>query len=220
MTPKSIPSSSSRSYSIRGIIAVAGVGRLPSPIALHRDAAPAPFGDRQGQRIGDAAHGFGQPVGRLVAAGLAHLLDKDRAVFDPVSVGVDDRMAEAGADFFRVPILVGAHGLLRERLILRPYPAAKRRPAPDMISLLSAVRRPFLARSAGPGGRERRATHAPATVRSSMRRVGASMPVLNSRSLAATTRRNMSFRLPATVISLTGKAISPFSIQNPAAPRL
>ncbi len=62
--------------------------------------------------------------------------------------------------------------------------------------------------------------HDPATVKSSMRRVGESAPVRNSRSLAATSRANMSLRLPATVISLTGKAIAPFSIQKPAAPRL
>src|SRR5579864_2199850 len=62
--------------------------------------------------------------------------------------------------------------------------------------------------------------HAPATVRPSTRKVGASIPVLNSRSLAAVRWRYMSLRLPAMVISLTGKASSPFSIQNPAAPRL
>jgi len=61
---------------------------------------------------------------------------------------------------------------------------------------------------------------APATVRSQTRRVGESAPALNSRSLAATSRAKMSLRLPATVISLTGKAISPLSIQKPAAPRL
>ena len=65
-----------------------------------------------------------------------------------------------------------------------------------------------------------RRSYAPATVKSSMRIVGESTPLRNSRSLAATRRWNMSLRLPATVISLTGKAIAPFSIQNPEAPRL
>ena len=40
------------------------------------------------------------------------------------------------------------------------------------------------------------------------------MPYLNDRSSAAVRFANMSFMLPATVISLTGKAISPFSIQK------
>lgn len=47
-------------------------------------------------------------------------------------------------------------------------------------------------------------SHAPATVMPSIRMVGASMPVLNSRSLATVRRWNMSLRLPATVTSLTG----------------
>src|SRR5207302_5673599 len=65
-----------------------------------------------------------------------------------------------------------------------------------------------------------REDQAPATVKSSIRKVGESAPVRNSRSLAAVMRANISLRLPATVISLTGWAIWPFSIQNPAAPRL
>src|SRR5436189_1099635 len=43
-------------------------------------------------------------------------------------------------------------------------------------------------------------------------RVTISLPI-------ATTLRNMSLRLPAIVISCTAYAISPFSIQKPAAPR-
>ena len=37
--------------------------------------------------------------------------------------------------------------------------------------------------------------------------------------LAGTMRRNMSLRLPATVISATGRVSTPFSIRKPAAPR-
>src|SRR5438132_607174 len=48
-----------------------------------------------------------------------------------------------------------------------------------------------------------RPPQAPATVRSSTLRVGASAPALNSRSSAAWRRAKMSFRLPATVIALT-----------------
>src|SRR5690606_10360786 len=61
---------------------------------------------------------------------------------------------------------------------------------------------------------------APATVMPSIRTVRASFPVLNSRSSAAASLRYMSCRFPATVTSLTGKASSPLTIQNPAAPRL
>ena len=47
----------------------------------------------------------------------------------------------------------------------------------------------------------------------SMQRVGALEPYLNSKSLAADKFKNISVRFEAIVISLTGKANSPFSIQ-------
>jgi len=50
--------------------------------------------------------------------------------------------------------------------------------------------------------------------------LGASLPVLKTRSLAGVRLRNISFRLLAIVTSLTAKVSSPFSIQKPAAPRL
>ena len=55
--------------------------------------------------------------------------------------------------------------------------------------------------------------YAPATVMPSTRIVGAFVPYRKTRSFAGVRFRNMSFRFPATVISLTGYVISPFSIQ-------
>ena len=72
--------------------AVARVGRLAAPVALHGDAALLAFGDRQAERVGDAPLGGQEAVRRLVAGDLAHALGEDRAVFDPVSVGIDDGM--------------------------------------------------------------------------------------------------------------------------------
>ena len=54
----------------------------------------------------------------------------------------------------------------------------------------------------------------------SIRTVGALVELLNCRSLAGVMLRNMSLRLPATVMPLTGQASLPFSIQKPEAPRL
>jgi hypothetical protein len=44
------------------------------------------------ERVGDAPLGGEEAVRCLVAGDLAHALGEDRAVFDPVSVGVDDGM--------------------------------------------------------------------------------------------------------------------------------
>jgi len=54
-----------------------------------------------------------QPVGRLVAGCLAHLLGEDGPVFDPVAVAVDDRVTEPGPDSLRVIFLARAHAFLR-----------------------------------------------------------------------------------------------------------
>ena len=93
--------------------AVAGVGRLPPPIALHPDAALLALVDRQPQRVGNEALLCEEAVGALVADRLAHLLGEYRGVFDPMTVAVDDRMGQLGTDFFRLPIAMRAHALLR-----------------------------------------------------------------------------------------------------------
>ena len=60
----------------------------------------------------------------------------------------------------------------------------------------------------------------PAMVNPSTRQVGAFVDDLNMRSLAGSSVMNMSRKFPAMVISLTGNASCPFSIQKPDAPRL
>ena len=60
----------------------------------------------------------------------------------------------------------------------------------------------------------------PAMVNPSTRQAGAFVDDLKMRSLAGSSVMNMSPKFPAMVISLTGKASSPFSIQKPDAPRL
>ncbi len=72
--------------------AVAGVGRLAAPIALHGDAALLAFGDRQAERVGCAPLAGEEAIGGLVTGCLAHFLGEDRGVFDPVAVSVDDGM--------------------------------------------------------------------------------------------------------------------------------
>src|SRR5258708_31939929 len=62
--------------------------------------------------------------------------------------------------------------------------------------------------------------HEPAMVIPSIRTVGELVELLNCKSFAGVRARNMSLRLPATVMPLTGQARFPFSIQKPEAPRL
>src|SRR5258708_32813348 len=83
------------------------------------------------------------------------------------------------------------------------------------VSAVVAARIIVLAR-----GVLRRFYHEPAMVFPSIRTVGALVELLNCRSLAGVRFRNMSFKLPATVMPLTGQARLPFSIQKPEAPRL
>lgn len=80
---------------------------------------------------------------------------------------------------------------------------------------------PCAGSSRGGGSRsDAAAAQAPAMVSPSTRTVGASVPRRNCRSSAGVRWRNMSFRLPAMVISLTGSARAPSRIMKPAAPRL
>src|SRR5208282_2991603 len=94
--------------------AVAGVGRLAPPITLHSDAPAPPLGDGERQHVGDAAHMFEQPVARLVAGGLAHVLGEYRPIFDPMAVAVDNGVVQPGTDLLRVVFFVRAHALLRD----------------------------------------------------------------------------------------------------------
>jgi hypothetical protein len=68
------------------------------PEGFHTDAPPPPLGQRQPERVGDAVGGDGEGLDGRVAADAAKLLAHDRQVFDPVTVGVDDRVVKAGAE--------------------------------------------------------------------------------------------------------------------------
>ena len=77
----------------------------------------AALGDRHRERIACRLHRREKPVRGLAAADLAHPFAEDRVVFDPVPVGVDDRMADPGTDFGGA--LMGAHAFLLARFYLR-----------------------------------------------------------------------------------------------------
>ncbi len=78
--------------------AVAGVGRLPAPEALHRDAAFSTLPGGHAERVGPAPLRLQEAVGAEVARDFADLLGKHRGVLDPVPVAVDDRVREPLAD--------------------------------------------------------------------------------------------------------------------------
>ena len=59
-----------------------------------------------------------EPVGRLVAAGLAHLFAEDRGVFEPMSVAVDDRVRQVRADFGWAGVC--GHLLLLPKMAVEP----------------------------------------------------------------------------------------------------
>ena len=79
--------------------AVVGVAGLAGPEAGHRYAPPLALGDAQHQRVAGRRHRLEEPVGREVAAHLAHLLGEDRIVLDPMAVAVNDRVVQLGANF-------------------------------------------------------------------------------------------------------------------------
>src|SRR5207244_702882 len=100
-----------------------------APEQFLADPPAPPLLDRHRQDAADAAADRVPPSDRLVAADLAQLLDEDRAIFDPMPVGVDDRMVEAGFDLRGSRM--GAHrGTSRNDLpatvVLRPR---RRKPA-------------------------------------------------------------------------------------------
>ena len=92
--------------------AVARIGGLPSPIALHRGAARFALLYGLAQRIGDAALRGDEAVRPLVADHLAHALGEDRRVLDPVAVAIDDRVADLFAGFLGMIFVAGAHAVL------------------------------------------------------------------------------------------------------------
>src|SRR5262252_7984843 len=75
-----------------------------------------------------------QPVRRLVASRLAHLLGEYRPVFDPMAVAVDDRMGEPRTDLFGMPLFARAHALSSTQVIAHCAAISGQVPAQDCLS--------------------------------------------------------------------------------------
>jgi hypothetical protein len=133
--------------------AVEGVPRLPRPKARHGDPAAAALLDTQLECIARRRHGSEEPVGRLVAADLAHLLAEHRIVLDPVPVAVDDRMVELGLDLRGAKVGVTAHGFLRDGVAVRVCAVANSRWLLRLAAVRSVADRAGMCRPAG--GRDR-----------------------------------------------------------------
>jgi hypothetical protein len=88
------------------------LGRM-GPERLLADTAPPPLLDRHRQHAARAAADRAPAAHRGLAADLAQLLGEDGPVFDPVAVGVDNRVVEAGFDLGGGQM--GAHGHLPYR---------------------------------------------------------------------------------------------------------
>src|ERR1700741_1941328 len=100
-----------------------------APESLLADAPPAPLLDRHAEGAARAvAHGVPALDG-VLAADPAQFLGKARAVFDPVPVGVNDRMVEPRLDL-RCREMNAHPGLLVRKLMTQtlPPPQSERNP--------------------------------------------------------------------------------------------
>jgi hypothetical protein len=100
----------------RGSIAVARSSTFSQgdpPERLLPDPAPTSLGERHLERVGDALVGDLEGLGRRIPADAPELLAHDRRVLEPVAVGVDDRVAQAGAERPGLSRAVDEHGTLR-----------------------------------------------------------------------------------------------------------
>ena len=91
--------------------AIERVFRLPAPEGGLGDTPSPPLGDRHAQRVARGPHRGEEAVGGLVAANLSHAVAENGIEFDPVTVTVDDRVAQARADLCRCAMPVSAHML-------------------------------------------------------------------------------------------------------------
>ena len=91
---------------------------LTVPEIRLRDAAPGALGRLQLEGVGRRFEGGEEPVGPLVAAGLAHLFAEDRGIFEPMSVAVDDRVRQVRADFGWAGVC--GHLLLLPKMAVEP----------------------------------------------------------------------------------------------------
>src|ERR1700758_1861702 len=82
-----------------------------APERLLADAPPAPLLDRHAERAARAVAHRIPALDRVFPADPAQFLGKNRAVFNPVPVGVDDRMVEPRLDL-RCGAMSGQRSLL------------------------------------------------------------------------------------------------------------
>jgi hypothetical protein len=100
-----------------------------APESLLANAPPTPLFDRNAERDARAVAHRVPACDGVLAADPAQFLDKDRAVFYPVPVGVDDRMVEPRLDLACREM--SAHqGLLERKLRWRDATAAPARVQP------------------------------------------------------------------------------------------
>src|SRR6516165_12554619 len=91
-----------------------------APESLLADAPSAPLLDRHAERAARAVADRVPAFDGIPASDPAQFLDKDRAVLDPVPVGVDDRMVEPRLDL-RCREMSAHRGLLERKLTARRY---------------------------------------------------------------------------------------------------
>src|SRR2546430_8969626 len=77
---------------------------------------PPPLGQGHPERARDAVAGERQGLGRGVPTDAPEFLAHEGRVLEPVAVGVDDRVAQAGAKLSGVGRIVGEHGNLQVKL--------------------------------------------------------------------------------------------------------
>src|SRR5262249_11544508 len=92
--------------------------RRMAPERLLADAPPAPLFDRHTERAARAVAHRVPALDRVFAADPAQLLGKDRAVFDPMPIGVNDRVVEPRLDL-RCREMSVHRGLLVRKLMTR-----------------------------------------------------------------------------------------------------
>ncbi len=82
--------------------------RTPKGLLAH--PAPAALGQGELERVGNALAGDVVGFDRRVAPDAPEFLAHDRSVLEPVSIGVDDGVAQAGAELPGLRMTVGLHG--------------------------------------------------------------------------------------------------------------
>src|SRR5215475_14096888 len=124
-----------------------------APKRLLADAPPAPLLDRHAERAARAVAHRIPALDRVFAADPAQFFGKDRAVFDPVPVGVDDRMVESRLDL-RCREMSAQRGLLGgscDEATLPPLPpGCNREPSRAYKRSQLTCSRPGLPRPANP----------------------------------------------------------------------